>query len=112
MSKAKKHVEWCIRKAKKELEKDGKHRGLVKIEPDERLAQEHIQKAEHNLEVFILNRDNNFYDWAINMGFYVMYHCCLAIIAKFGYETRNQECTLALIESSIEDGTLNNDFRR
>ena len=32
-----------------------------------------------------------------------MYHCFLAILAKYGYETRNQECTFALIASFIED---------
>src|SRR3989338_7248967 len=41
-----------------------------------------------------------------------MYHCCLAIITKFGYESRNQECTLALIESLIEDKKLDEDFRK
>ena len=32
-----------------------------------------------------------------------MYHCLLAIAAKHGYESRNQECTFALIYSLIED---------
>ena len=35
--------------------------------------------------------------------FYAIYHCFLAILAKFGYETRNQECTFAFIASLIED---------
>ena len=35
-----------------------------------------------------------------------MYHCLLAIIAKFGYESRNQECTFALIHKLIEDGKI------
>ena len=46
------------------------------------------------------------------MGFYVMYHCCLAIITKFGYESRNQECTLALIEKLIEENKIVSDFKR
>ena len=35
--------------------------------------------------------------------FYTLYHCFLAILAKFGYESRNQECTFALIASLIEN---------
>jgi len=32
-----------------------------------------------------------------------MYQALLAIAAKFGYESRNQECTFALIRSLIEE---------
>ena len=42
-------------------------------------------------------------DWCSSSLFYTMYHCFLAILAKFGYEARNQECTFALIASLIED---------
>lgn len=112
MSKAKNKVLWCLNKAKKELEKENKHRGLMKIEPEDKLAQDYIRKAEHNLEVFLYNKEKGYYDWTINIGFYVMYHCCLAIITKFGYESRNQECTLALIESLVEDKKLNEDFKK
>ncbi|MBI2545931.1 hypothetical protein HYV81_02015 [Candidatus Woesearchaeota archaeon] len=31
-----------------------------------------------------------------------MYHCFLAIASKFGYDSRNQTCTVALIELLIE----------
>ena len=112
MSKAKNMVKWCLNKAKKELEKGSKHRGLVKTQPAEDKVQEYIRKAEHNLEVFMINKEHGFYDWTINIGFYVMYHCCLAILAKFGYESRNQECTLALVESLIEDKKIDEDFGR
>ena len=112
MSKAKNMVRWCLNKAGKELEKGQKHRGLIRIEPDESLLADYIKKIEHNLKVFIDNKKLKNYDWTINIGFYIMYHCCLAIITKFGYESRNQECTLALIESLIEDKKIDQDFRR
>ena len=38
-----------------------------------------------------------------------MYQCFLAIAAKFGYESGNQECTFALMESLIEDKKINLD---
>ena len=112
MPKVKNMVTWCLNKAKKEQEKGQKHRGLVKIEPDDDLAQKHIGKAEHNLNFFILAKEHGYYDWNITIGFYVMYHCCLAILAKFGYESRNQECTLALVESLIDDKKIDDDFRK
>lgn len=34
MSHAKNKVVWCLRKAEKELKETGKHRGLIKINPD------------------------------------------------------------------------------
>ena len=111
MPKARNMVRWCLNKAKKELEKDGRHRGLIKVKPDDKLAQEHIAKAEHNLEFFTLAKENKFYDWTIVIGFYTMYHCLLAILAKHGYESRNQECTMALIESLVDDKKIDEDFK-
>ncbi len=111
-SQAKRHMKWCLRKAEKELAKEGKHRGLVPVDPDRDLASQHIEKAEHNLQVFLDNRKLGHYDWTITIGFYAMYHCCLAVTALFGYESRNQKCTLALIESLIEDKTIDKGYLR
>lgn len=105
-------VKWCLNKAKAETAKGELHRGLAKTNSDQELALEYLKKAEHNLDAFLYNKEGGFYDWTISIGFYIMYHCCLAIITKFGYESRNQECTLALIESLIEDKKLYEDFRK
>ncbi len=105
-------VRWCLNRAKDDIAAGRKHRGLVHSRQDDKLAGEHVSKAEHNLDFFLLARNQGFYDWAINIGFYVTYHCCLAILAKFGYDGRNQECTLALIESLVEDGKIGKDFQR
>lgn len=110
MSKAKKHVKWCLRKAQKELKETNDHKGLVRVAPDEKEAQEHIKKAEHNLQALIFNKDR-FSDWSINMGFYTMYHCCLAILAKFGFESKNQECTLSAIDFLVEEKKIDVSFR-
>ena len=112
MSRASKHVQWCLNKAKEEIAKGEQHRGLVKIKPDDQLALDYLKKADHNLEAFLHNKKGGFYDWTISIGFYVMYHCCLAIITKFGYESRNQECTLSLIENLIEDKKISEDFKK
>ena len=112
MSKAGNHVEWCLKKAKEQTEKGELHRGLVRINPDGEEALRYMAKAEHNLKAFLYNQEGGFYDWTISIGFYVMYHCCLAIITKFGYESRNQECTIAMIEKLIEDKKLEGEFER
>ena len=103
MSHAKNKVEWCLNKAKKELQTGKHHRGLVKSDAELERARDHVAKAEHNLKVTLYLHRGGFTDWCSSSLFYVIYHCFLAILAKFGYESRNQECTFALIASFIED---------
>lgn len=110
MSHTKNKIDWCIKKAEKELKKAGKHRGLVKIKPDTAKAREYIIKAEHYLKATEHLKKGNFSDISASTVFYSMYHCLLAIAAKFGYESRNQECTFALIYSLIEEGII--DFEK
>jgi len=109
-SEAHKHVEWCLKKAEKELKEGKDHKGLLKVDSDMKLAKDHITKAEHNLKA-LLHNQNSFSDWSINMGFYAMYHCCLALLAKFGYASKNQQCTLSAIEMLIEEKKIDASFK-
>ena len=103
MSRASKHLDWCLNKAKREIEecknqgKRIKHRGLLKINPDLERAKEHIEKAEHELEVTEYLKKGKFLDAGVSTVFYSMYHCFLAVAAKFGYESSNQTCTISLM---------------
>jgi uncharacterized protein (UPF0332 family) len=106
MSLAKNKVEWCLRKAKKEKEEGKKHRGLLVSSPNVEEAKKHIQKAEHNLLAIDYFNAGGFSDWSMSAVFYVIYHCFLAIAAKFGYESRNQECTIALVRWLQEEGKI------
>jgi len=103
MSHSENKVDWCIRKAEKELKESKKHRGLLKIKPDLNKAREHIVKSEHYFKATIYLKKGNFSDLSTSTIFYSMYHCLLAIAVKFGYELRNQECTFALIQNLIEE---------
>ncbi|PIN89937.1 hypothetical protein COU60_02490 [Candidatus Pacearchaeota archaeon CG10_big_fil_rev_8_21_14_0_10_34_76] len=111
-SQVSKKIEWCLRKAERELnesEKQNKkprHRGLLKINPDKNLAFQHVDKARHFLKGFRLLRENDFSDLAMGVGFYSLYHCFLSITAKFGYESKNQTCTITLIDSLQEQGII------
>jgi uncharacterized protein (UPF0332 family) len=106
MSHAENKVNWCLKKAQKELKETNTHRGLLKIKPDTGLARRHIKKAEHNLKAMSDFRGIGYSDWSASAAFYCIYHCLLAIIAKLGYESRNQDCTFALIYRLIEEGKI------
>src|SRR3989344_2528695 len=110
MSHAKNKIDWCLKKAERELKKSGKHRGLIKTNPELEKAREYIKKAEHYLMATDYLKKGNFSDISVSTVFYSMYHCLLAIAAKFGYESGNQECTFALIHSLIEDSKI--DFEK
>ena len=109
MSQTDKHMVWCLNKAKKEIEEGKKHRGLVKISSDINTAIGHLEKAEHNFKAITYFDIGGFSDWSVSAAFYTIYHCFLAILAKFGYESRNQECTLSAIQSLKELNKINID---
>ncbi len=95
----------CFCSAKKAEEKNRKHKGLLVGKPDDQKAEEYIAKAKTNLktcEVFKQLR----LDYKIpEEWFYSMYYCGLAILAKFGIESRSQKCT-ALFLRYIKDKNL------
>ncbi len=117
MSQASNHVKWCLNKATKEIKeckKLGKkptHRGLLKAEPDTDEARKHLAKAEHNFKAINRFKEIGFSDWSISAGFYCIYQCFLAIAIKFGYESRNQTCTIALMKYLREDGKIDIDMK-
>ena len=109
MSQSSNHVEWCLKKAEKEIEEGKKHRGLIKIEADLMEIRNHVDKAEHNLKAISFFDSGGYSDWSMSAVFYCIYHCFLAIGLKFGYESRNQECTISLIKFLKETGKINID---
>lgn len=109
MSQVSKKLDWCLNKAKRELEETGLHRGLVESEPNTTMAVKHIVKSEHNLDAALYFEKGGYSDWSMSAFFYCLYHCFLAILRKYGYESRNQECTLAAIETLKEEGKINID---
>jgi len=106
MSHVKNKTKWCLDKAEKELKKVKSHRGLMAVGPSLEKARQYLAKADHYLKATDYLKQGNFSDISASTVFYCMYHCLLAIAAKFGYESRNQECTFALISALIEDGQI------
>jgi len=93
------HLKWCVKDQKR----------LIKTKPDLDLAQKHVKKSEYNYGVVQTLEALKIYDWALNVGFYAIYHCFLAILAKYGYESRNQSCTITVLLTLINEKKLNLD---
>ena len=93
------HLKWCLKDPKR----------LIKTKPDLALAQKHIKKSEYNYGVVQTLEKLKTYDWAFNVGFYAIYHCFLAILAKYGYESRNQACTITVLHTLINEKKLDLD---
>ena len=93
------HLKWCLKDPK----------SLIKTKPDLDLAQKHIKKSEYNYGIVQTLERLRIYDWAFNVGFYAIYHCFLAILAKYGYESRNQACTITILLTLINEKKLDLD---
>lgn len=91
-------------------EKGERHKGLRKITPSEELARAHINKAIHNFNAIDSFSKLNYSDWSASAAFYCLYHGLLALIAKKGFESRNQSCTFALVEQMIENKEISLTF--
>lgn len=90
-------VEKCFSDAIKEEKKGRKHKGLLILEPDDKKACEYLNKAKKNLELCDTFRQAG-YDYKIpEEWFYTLYYCALAILSKFGIESRSQKCTAAFL---------------
>jgi len=82
---------------KKDDAKGKKHRGLLIIKQNQRLAEEYIAKAKQNLEFCEIYK-NKGVDYKLpEEWFYTLYYCALAILSKFGVESRSQRCTAAFL---------------
>ena len=62
-----------------------------------------MKKSEYNAEVMKDLEKLKRYDWALNVGFYSIYHCFLAILAKYGYESKNQSCSITALLTLIDE---------
>lgn len=100
-----KEVKECFANALKEEQKGKKHKGLLVVSPDDEQSKQYLIKAKMDLELCNLYRQKGF-DYKIpEEWFYTLYYCALAILAKFGVESRSQRCT-ALFLGYIKDKGL------
>lgn len=99
----------CFLQARKDENKGKKHKGLIVVEPDDKKAEEYIEKAKTNLQTCELYKERGL-DYKIpEEWFYTMYYCALAILAKFGIESRSQKCTALFLRYVKEMGLVDYD---
>ncbi len=88
----------CFDESKREGER---HQGLRRIILSAENEQAHLAKALHNFGAVTNFHNFGYSDWSASAAFYALYHGLLAILARHGYESRNQSCTFALLEDLI-----------
>lgn len=96
----------CFSSAKKDEEKGKKHNGLLYIGKDDKTAEEYIKKAKVNLSLCEIYKKQRM-DYKIpEEWFYSQYYCALAILAKFGVESRSQKCTALFLRYVKDKGWI------
>ena len=95
----------CFKSAIKDEKKGKKHKGLLIIPYNNKKAEEYITKAKMNLELCNFFKENEF-DYKIpEEWFYTLYYCALAILSKFGIESRSQNCGCTSGQECRADGS-------
>jgi hypothetical protein len=96
----------CFSGAIKDERKGKKHKGLLITKSDNKVAEEYIKKARLNLELCYFYKQKGF-DYKIpEEWFYTLYYCALAILSKFGIESRSQKCTAYFLRYAKDNGLI------
>jgi len=97
----KQKLDWCLAKETR----------MKKVKPNDKLSEEHINKAKHNLRAADYNIKGGFSDWGVSQSYYAMYHALLAVLFKLGYESKNHKCTINAVEYFIEERKIRLDLK-
>ncbi len=101
-----KEMKECFIGAKKDDAQGKKHRGLLIMKSNQKLAEDYIVKAKQNLEFCELYK-NRKVDYKLpEEWFYTLYYCALAILSKFGVESRSQRCTGVFLKYIKDKGLI------
>jgi uncharacterized protein (UPF0332 family) len=99
----------CFLDAARDEKRGKKHKGLLILKPDDGKAREYLAKAKTNLELCSFYKERGF-DYKIpEEWFYTLYYCALAILSKFGVESRSQKCTAAFLRCMKDRGLIEYD---
>jgi len=104
-----KRVRDCFANALNDEKKGKKHKGLLVTKSDNKIAENYIKKAKLNLELCDFYKEKGF-DYKIpEEWFYTLYYCALAILSKFGIESRNQKCTAYFLRYAKDNNLIDYD---
>lgn len=99
----------CFKAADRDEKKGRKHKGLLLGKTNDKAAQEYIQKAKMELELCNIYKQKGIDYKIAEEWFYTLYYCALAILAKFGVETRSQKCTALFLRYIKSRGFIDYD---
>ena len=106
-----KEIKGCFESARKDEEKGKKHKGLLVAAPSIGKAKEYLDKAKDTLRFCEMYKEVGA-DYKIpEEWYYSLYYYALAILCKFGVETRSQRCTALFIKYAKEKGLINYDTK-
>ncbi|MEK6937797.1 MAG: hypothetical protein AABX04_02005 [Nanoarchaeota archaeon] len=103
------NVKECFASALKDETKGKKHKGLLKVKFDLKEAEGYIIKAKKNLELCKFYQEKGFDYKLPEEWFYTLYYCALAILSKFGVESRSQRCTALFLKYVKDEGIIKYD---
>ena len=84
---------------------------LKKVPINNERADQHIEKAHHNLRAMKNMFDNDLFDWTIICGYYAMYHAVLASLYKIGIRATAHYCALAAFkEFYVKRGKVKSEY--
>jgi len=107
MKEIEKELKECFALALKEEERGKKHKGLIVTNFNIEEAKCYLEKAKESLEFCDIYKQKEA-DYKIpEEWFYALYYCGLAILSKFGVESRSQRYT-ALLLSYLQNKELIN----
>lgn len=96
----------CFKNAEKKEKRGKKHKGLLIVEPNNKVAEGYIQKAKMELELCDFYKEKGFDYKIAEEWFYTLYYCALAILSKFGVESRSQKYTALFLEYIQNKGLI------
>ncbi|MBI2630079.1 hypothetical protein HYW76_03180 [Candidatus Pacearchaeota archaeon] len=104
-----KKLKECIKNAQEDEKKGVKHKGLIIQVPNKEKSKEYIAKAKKELELCDFYKEKGF-DYKIpEEWFYTLYYCALAILSKFGIESRSQRYTALFLKYAKEKNLIEYD---
>jgi len=93
-----KKVKGCFENAAMDEKKRKKHKGLILVKPSVENAKNYLDKAKDGLKFCdIYKRAGSDYK-ILEEWFYCLYYCALAILSKFGIESRSQRCSALFLQ--------------
>lgn len=101
-----KELKESFKTAERDDKRGIKHKGLIFKGLNNNEAREYIEKAKKELELCFFYKEKGF-DYKIpEEWFYTLYYCALAILSKFGVESRSQRYTALFLKYLKEKGII------